>query len=123
MIAVHTGRAGRGAVARVDALERPRASVIARARDAADLSDGDEHRHRAGHVLAGVIDRGNATTPPTQQAFDHLMHTNVLGLMQVLPQVMPMVEAAGGVFGALSSRMAQIGPVSGSGAWLGRPQT
>ena len=70
--------------------------------------------------VAGVIDRGNATTPPTQQAFDHLMHTNVLGLMQVLPQVMPMVEAAGGVFGALSSRMAQIGPVSGSGAWLYR---
>lgn len=70
--------------------------------------------------VAGVIDRGNATTPPTQQAFDHLMHTNVLGLMQVLPQVMPIVEAAGGVFGALSSRMAQIGPVSGSGAWLYR---
>ena len=70
--------------------------------------------------VAGVIDRGNATSPPTQQAFDHLMHTNVLGLMQVLPQVMPMVEAAGGVFGALSSRMAQIGPVSGSGAWLYR---
>jgi NAD(P)-dependent dehydrogenase (short-subunit alcohol dehydrogenase family) len=70
--------------------------------------------------VAGVIDRGNATSPPTQQAFDHLMHTNLLGLMQVLPQVMPMVEAAGGVFGALSSRMAQIGPVSGSGAWLYR---
>ena len=70
--------------------------------------------------VAGVIDRGNATSPPTQQAFDHLMHINVLGLMQVLPQVMPMVEAAGGVFGALSSRMAQIGPVSGSGAWLYR---
>ncbi len=70
--------------------------------------------------VAGLIHRGNAGSPPTQQAFDAVMHTNVLGLMQVLPQVMPMVEAAGGVFGALSSSMAQIGPVSGSGAWLYR---
>lgn len=70
--------------------------------------------------VAGVIDRGNATSPPTQQAFDHLMHTNVLGLMQVLPQVLPMVEAAGGVFGALSSSMGQIGPVPGSNSWLYR---
>jgi NAD(P)-dependent dehydrogenase (short-subunit alcohol dehydrogenase family) len=70
--------------------------------------------------VAGVIDRGNATSPPTQQAFDRVMHTNVLGLMQVLPQVMPMVEAAGGVFGALSSAMSQIGPVPGSNSWLYR---
>ncbi len=70
--------------------------------------------------VAGVIDRGTAASPPTQQAFDHLMHTNVLGLMQVLPQVMPMVEAAGGVFGALSSAMSQIGPVPGSNSWLYR---
>jgi NAD(P)-dependent dehydrogenase (short-subunit alcohol dehydrogenase family) len=70
--------------------------------------------------VAGVIDRGTATSPPTQQAFDALMHTNVLGLMQVLPQVMPMVEAAGGVFGALSSAMSQIGPVPGSNSWLYR---
>jgi NAD(P)-dependent dehydrogenase (short-subunit alcohol dehydrogenase family) len=70
--------------------------------------------------VAGVIDRLGATTPPTQQAFDQLMHTNVLGLMQVLPQVMPMVEAAGGVFAALSSSMSQIDSVPGSNAWLYR---
>jgi NAD(P)-dependent dehydrogenase (short-subunit alcohol dehydrogenase family) len=70
--------------------------------------------------VAGVIDRGTASSPPTQQAFDALMHTNVLGLMQVLPQVMPMVEEAGGVFGALSSSMGQIGPVPGSNSWLYR---
>ncbi len=70
--------------------------------------------------VAGVIDRGTAASPPTQQAFDRVMHTNVLGLMQVLPQVMPMVEAAGGVFGALSSSMGQIGPVPGSNSWLYR---
>lgn len=70
--------------------------------------------------VAGVIDRAKATTPPTQQTFDHMMHTNVLGLMQALPQVLPMVQAAGGVFGAISSAMSQIGPVPGSGAWLYR---
>jgi NAD(P)-dependent dehydrogenase (short-subunit alcohol dehydrogenase family) len=70
--------------------------------------------------VAGVIDRGSATTPPTQQAFDQLMHTNVLGLMQVIPQVLPMVEEAGGVFGALSSSMSQIASVPGSNSWLYR---
>jgi NAD(P)-dependent dehydrogenase (short-subunit alcohol dehydrogenase family) len=70
--------------------------------------------------VAGLIDRAGATTPPTQQAFDRLMHTNVLGLMQVLPQVMPMVEEAGGVFAAISSSMSQIGLVPGSNAWLYR---
>lgn len=70
--------------------------------------------------VAGVMDRGGATTPPTQQAFDRVMHTNVLGLMQVIPQVLPMVEEAGGVFGALSSVMSQIASVPGSNAWLYR---
>lgn len=69
---------------------------------------------------AGATDRARATTPPTQQAFDRLMHTNVLGLMQVIPQVMPMAEEAGGVFGALSCHLGQIGGVSGSDAWLYR---
>lgn len=70
--------------------------------------------------VAGVMDRTGATTPPTQQAFDQVMHTNVLGLMQVIPQVLPMVEEAGGVFGALSSRMSQIASVPASNAWLYR---
>lgn len=70
--------------------------------------------------VAGLIDRGNATTPPTQQSFDQLMHTNVLGLMQVIPQVLPMVEEAGGVFGALSSSMSLIASVPGSSSWLYR---
>ena len=70
--------------------------------------------------VAGVMDRAGATTPPTQQAFDHVMHTNVLGLMQVIPQVLPMVEEVSGVFGALSSSMSQIASVPGSNAWLYR---
>jgi len=70
--------------------------------------------------VAGVMDRAGATTPPTQQAFDRVMHANVLGLMQVIPQVLPMVEEAGGVFAALSSGMSLIGSVPGSNAWLYR---
>jgi len=70
--------------------------------------------------VAGVMDRTSAVTPPTQLAFDRVMHTNVLGAMQVMPQVLPMVEAAGGVFGVLSSSMSQIGSVAASNAWLYR---
>jgi NAD(P)-dependent dehydrogenase (short-subunit alcohol dehydrogenase family) len=70
--------------------------------------------------VAGVMDRASATTPPTQQAFDRVMHANVLGLMQVIPQVLPMVEEAGGVFAALTSRMSQIASVPASNAWLYR---
>jgi NAD(P)-dependent dehydrogenase (short-subunit alcohol dehydrogenase family) len=70
--------------------------------------------------VAGVIDRAGASSPPTQQTFDRVMHSNVLGLMQVMPQVLPLVEEAGGVFGALSSSMSQIASVTGSSAWLYR---
>ena len=39
--------------------------------------------------VAGIIRRPNALTPPTQQDFDAVMHTNVLGAMQTIPQVAP----------------------------------
>ncbi|MES2842640.1 MAG: SDR family oxidoreductase [Pseudomonadota bacterium] len=70
--------------------------------------------------VAGVYDAGDAQTPPTREAFDRVMHTNVLGAMQAMPQVLPVVEAARGVFGVLSSGMSQIGDVSASNAWLYR---
>ena len=74
--------------------------------------------------VAGVMSRADATTPPTQPEFDRLMHTNVLGAMQVIPQVAPLVEAAnagqGGRFGFISSAMGQISTVTSSNAWLYR---
>lgn len=70
--------------------------------------------------VAGVIRRPNALTPPTQQDFDAVMHTNVLGAMQTLPQVAPLVADARGVFAFLSSSMSQIGSVPNSGSWLYR---
>lgn len=71
--------------------------------------------------VAGVFGpRAGATEPPTQQDFDHVMHTNVLGAMQVIPLVAPMVEAAQGKFGFLSSGMASIGEAESTYGWLYR---
>ena len=52
--------------------------------------------------VAGAMRRPGARTPPTREDFDAVMHTNVLGAMQVIPQVAPLVEAAGGVFAFVS---------------------
>lgn len=70
--------------------------------------------------VAGVIRRPNARTVPTQADFDAVMHTNVLGAMQLLPQIGPIVEASGGVFAFISSSMSQIEGVDDSYSWLYR---
>ncbi len=74
--------------------------------------------------VAGVYPAGDATSPPTQQEFDRTLHTNVLGAMQAIPQVAPLVEAAnggkGGSFAFITSGMAQIAGVESSHAWTYR---
>ena len=70
--------------------------------------------------VAGVIRRHGALTPPTREDFDAVMHANVLGAMQAIPQVAPLVADARGVFTFLSSSMSQIGSVPGSDSWLYR---
>lgn len=77
--------------------------------------------------VAGVMSRPDATEPPTQPEFDRVMHTNVLGAMQVIPQVAPLMAGAhagqggpGGCFAFISSVMGQIGTVTASNAWLYR---
>ena len=70
--------------------------------------------------VAGVMDRGNALSPPTQEQFDRVMHTNVLGAMQAIPQVAPLVEAAQGRFAFISSDLGRIGGVESSHTWLYR---
>lgn len=70
--------------------------------------------------VAGAYGAGNgATTPPTQDDFDTVMHTNVLGAMQVIPTIGPSVEA-GGSFVFLSSQMASIADCSASNGWVYR---
>lgn len=70
--------------------------------------------------VAGIMGHGTALSPPTHEQFDRVMHTNVLGAMQTIPQVAPLVADAGGVFAFLSSSMSQIGSVPGSDSWLYR---
>ena len=73
--------------------------------------------------VAGVLTRADARTPPTQPDFDHVMHTNVLGAMQAIPQVAPLVEAAHGGKGRfvfISSAMAQIAGAETSRGWVYR---
>lgn len=69
--------------------------------------------------VAGVWSGEGATTPPAQPEFDRVMHTNVLGAMQAIPQVAPLL-AAGGRFAFITSGMAQIGTVESSYGWLYR---
>jgi NAD(P)-dependent dehydrogenase (short-subunit alcohol dehydrogenase family) len=70
--------------------------------------------------VAGVFSAGGATSPPTQEDFDAMMHTNLLGAMQALPQVAPWVEEAGGQFAFFSSDMGHISSTGSSRAWLYR---
>jgi NAD(P)-dependent dehydrogenase (short-subunit alcohol dehydrogenase family) len=76
--------------------------------------------------VAGVFPQGDALTPPTREVFDQAMHTNLLGAMQAIPQVAPMVEASRmdgggkGRFAFISSGMARIGGVESSRGWVYR---
>jgi NAD(P)-dependent dehydrogenase (short-subunit alcohol dehydrogenase family) len=64
--------------------------------------------------------RTTGLAPVTQAEFDRVFHTNVLGAMQAAPLVLPFVEAAGGTFGFLSSRMGSIALMESNGSWLYR---
>ena len=68
--------------------------------------------------VAGVMERASPQTPPTQQVFDEVMHANVLGAMQALPQVAPWVAEANGTFAFISSRMASLELTDGGRAAL-----
>jgi NAD(P)-dependent dehydrogenase (short-subunit alcohol dehydrogenase family) len=70
--------------------------------------------------VAGVYTQGGATTPPTREEFDQTMHTNVLGAMQTIPQVAPMVQEAKGKFIFITSGMGSIGEAESSFGWTYR---
>ena len=58
--------------------------------------------------VAGAMDRTRALQPPTRDAFDAVMHTNVLGAMQVIPQILPMLQEARGTLACISSVMGSL---------------
>jgi NAD(P)-dependent dehydrogenase (short-subunit alcohol dehydrogenase family) len=70
--------------------------------------------------VAGVYTENGATSPPTQQEFDRTMHTNVLGAMQAIPQVAPLVEQAKGKLVFITSGMGSIGEAGSSFGWTYR---
>ena len=70
--------------------------------------------------VAGVYGTAGATQPPTREEFDRLMHTNVLGAMQAIPQVAPLVEAAQGRFAFVTSEMGHIAGAGSSFGWTYR---
>jgi NAD(P)-dependent dehydrogenase (short-subunit alcohol dehydrogenase family) len=74
--------------------------------------------------VAGVYTQADARTAPTLDEFDRTMHTNVLGAMQALVQVAPLVEAAnhghGGKFIFITSGMGSIGEAESSFGWTYR---
>ena len=71
--------------------------------------------------VAGVYATADARTPPTREDFDRIMHTNVLGAMQTIPQVAPLVAAQPrGRFAFITSEMGRIHGVDNSGAWIYR---
>lgn len=70
--------------------------------------------------VAGVYATAGATEPPTREEFDRVMHTNVLGAMQAIPQVAPRVAEAGGCFAFVTSQMGCIGETHSSFGWTYR---
>ena len=70
--------------------------------------------------VAGIISRLTATTPPTQAEFDVVMHTNVLGAMQLIPTLAPKVAAKQGKFVFISSGLGSIAGAESSYTWIYR---
>jgi NAD(P)-dependent dehydrogenase (short-subunit alcohol dehydrogenase family) len=58
--------------------------------------------------------------PPATHDFDAVMHTNVLGAMQLIPTVAPLVEEARGKFIFITSGMASVNSVTSSDGWVYR---
>ncbi|MFM0738289.1 SDR family oxidoreductase [Paraburkholderia xenovorans] len=81
----------------------------------------DGERLDAAVLVSGVYGpRTEGIETITAEDFDHVMHTNVRGPMQLIPILLPLVEEAGGVFAVLSSKMGSISDPSGTAGWLYR---
>jgi len=70
--------------------------------------------------VAGAMDRASASIPPTRESFDAVMHTNVMGAMQVIPQIAPMVQETQGVIACISSVMGSMQETTSGNAALYR---
>lgn len=72
-------------------------------------------------VNAGVYGpRTQGLVAPDAQAFDAVMHTNVLAAMRLIPVLAPPLAAARGRLAVLSSRMGSVSLMQSSSGWLYR---
>ena len=71
--------------------------------------------------VAGVFGSyDGASEPPALPMFDATMHANVLGAMQAIPLVAPLVGAARGKFAFITSGMGSIADAESSMGWVYR---
>lgn len=119
--AVATARddAGRARIAELGA--KPLTLDVASAASVSGLAwQIDGERFDVVVINAGVFGpRAAALDAPTQDDFDTVMHTNVLGPMRLLPQLADAL-APGARLAILSSRMGSIGLRASSSGWLYR---
>lgn len=118
---VATARDDEG-LARLAALgARPLRLDVASAAGCAGLAwpvDGEQFD--AAWLVAGVYGpRSQGLQAPTESEFNHVMHTNVLAAMRLLPQ-MGEALVPGGRLAVVSSRMGSIGLRTSSAGWLYR---
>ncbi|MBT9502548.1 MAG: SDR family oxidoreductase [Burkholderiaceae bacterium] len=80
----------------------------------------DGHQFDEVVIVAGVYGpRTSGLQTPTEADFDEVMHTNVLGPMRVMPQLVDAL-APGARLAVISSRMGSISLRNASGGWLYR---
>lgn len=71
--------------------------------------------------VAGVFESfGGATEPPAIAAFDATMHANVLGAMQAIPLLAPLLTPGKGRFVFITSGMGSIAEAASSMGWIYR---
>ena len=103
---------------RLDVTDMASCSGLSRPVEGADGADGTAYDLVV--INAGVYGpKSQGLQSPTEAEFDHVMHTNVLGPMRLLPQLEGAL-APGAKLAVISSRMGSIGSRSASGGWLYR---
>ncbi len=70
--------------------------------------------------VAGIMDRQPISEPVTSERFDRIMHTNVLGVLQAIPQVAPLIQPGHGVLAVISSIMGSLQGTTSSDSVLYR---
>jgi NAD(P)-dependent dehydrogenase (short-subunit alcohol dehydrogenase family) len=72
-------------------------------------------------IVSGVYGpRTEGVETVSAEDFEYVMNTNVRGPMQLIPILLPLVDAAHGVLAVLSSRMGSIAQTTGTTGWLYR---